>query len=149
MATINQITSFTGAYRFLSNFYPSEVIYSGPTGVARYRTVEHAYQAAKCILPEDAFRILAAEKPGQAKRLGRHVMLRKDWEAIKLTVMEGLLIQKFGVEPLKSKLFQTGEAELIEGNDWGDRYWGAEKRGDEWLGENHLGKLLMKIRSQI
>ena len=77
--------------------------------------------------------------------MGRHLPLRPDWEDVKLSVMEGLLRQKFREEPFKSQLKATGDAQLVEGNYWGDVYWGV-CRGQ---GENHLGKLLMKIRGEI
>lgn len=44
-------------------------------------------------------------------------------------------------------LLNTGEAELIEGNTWGDKFWGAvwdKELG--WVGQNWLGKLLMEER---
>ena len=59
--------------------------------------------------------------------------------------MRDLLRQKFAREPLRSQLLATGEAKLIEGNHWGDTFWGV-CRGQ---GENHLGMLLMKAREEI
>src|SRR6185369_8674281 len=43
-----KILEFQGDNRFLSNFFPAEVIYEGIT----YPTAEHAYQAAKTLDPE-------------------------------------------------------------------------------------------------
>ena len=86
-----------------------------------------------------------AETPGLAKKLGRKATIRPDWEKIKLPIMEYLLRQKFGDKTLKALLIGTGDAELVEGNMWGDTYWGVCKG----KGENHLGKLLMKIREEL
>lgn len=59
--------------------------------------------------------------------------------------MEDLLRQKFSKTPLRRLLLATGEAELIEGNTWGDTYWGV----CHGVGQNHLGCLLMKIRGEL
>jgi len=48
-------------------------------------------------------------------------------------------------ESLKEKLLATGDEELVEGNDWNDRVWGKV----DGVGENHLGRLLMKIRAEL
>lgn len=134
------ITSFTGDYRFLSNFWLSPVSFEGMA----FSTVEHAYQAAKTLDMDDRKRIAQLGSPGMAKRIGRLVTMRPDWEQVKLDVMLQLLLQKFQHEPLRSMLLATTNAELIEGNTWGDVFWGV-CRG---VGQNHLGKLLMKVRHE-
>jgi ribA/ribD-fused uncharacterized protein len=91
-------------------------------------------------------RIAKAATPGTAKRLGRAVSLRTDWETIKFAVMENLLRQKFANPALRWQLLATGSATLHEGNSWGDRIWGECPLG---VGENHLGRLLMKIRDEL
>ena len=139
--TIDTIDSFTGKYAFLSNFYASEVRLGGQVAL----TVEHAFQAAKAVRYADRLKILDAPTPTLSKRYGRRVMLRDDWEDIKLWVMEDLLRQKFRRQDLKRSLLATGDATLIEGNWWGDEFWGV----CEGKGENNLGKLLMTIREDI
>lgn len=130
------ISAFRGRYDFLSNFYPGG-----------RRTVEHHFQAAKCVNPEEAARILGAATPGEAKKLGRRVNLRPDWEAVKLVIMKELVRQKFTEShELTQKLLDTGDHELYEGNWWGDRFWGVDSRGE---GENHLGKILMEVRAEL
>jgi predicted NAD-dependent protein-ADP-ribosyltransferase YbiA (DUF1768 family) len=79
--------------------------------------------------------------PGQAKRAGNNLVLRPDWEEVKIPIMRELLKQKFSNRALMYKLRQT-KGELIEGNNWGDTFWGVCKG----QGENHLGRLLMEIR---
>lgn len=139
------ITSFSGAYDFLSNFYLAVVMYEG----RRYSTLEHAFQAAKTTDNGERALIERAQTPGIAKRLGRRVRLREDWEEIKLSVMRELLRDKFSDQELKEALIATYPRRLIEGNTWGDRFWGAEGFGGHWHGENHLGHLLMELREEL
>lgn len=133
------ITAFSGPYRFLSNFYPSPVTVNGNV----YPTVEHAFQASKTTNAIERRRIWNAPTPGVAKRLGRQATLRPDWEAVKIEVMRGLLIEKFEDPVLYDQLRSTDGRQLIEGNTWGDRFWGECPVGH---GENWLGRLLMEIR---
>jgi N-glycosidase YbiA len=138
---IPNISSFTGDYRFLSNFYPSDVELDGIV----YPSVEHAYQAAKTLDKEErkVFHKRPLPSAAEAKKLGRKSSLRSDWEGVKLQVMEDLLVQKFAHKELQEQLLATGQSLLVEGNWWGDSFWGVDnKKG----GQNHLGKLLMKIR---
>lgn len=81
---------------------------------------------------------------GQAKRRGYRVKLRDDWELVKLGIMEDLVRQKFNEKTLGDMLLATGDAELVEGNDWGDKFWGV----CDGEGQNMLGKILMKVRSE-
>lgn len=137
------IDSFSGEYRFLSNFYPSVIVggYRGDNVVAP--SVEHAYQAFKAERKADRDRILLAGSAAIAKRMGRTVKLRPDWEEVKLRIMTNLVRTKFLQNPaLGDKLLATGDEELIEGNHWGDTFWGV-CRGE---GENHLGRILMEVR---
>lgn len=135
------ISSFSGKYRFLSNFWAVPITYEGRV----YRSVEHAYQAAKTIDPEVKDKIVIAFLPAQAKRLGRKAILRPGWETKKLAIMEELLRLKFQHPGLREALLATEGEELIEGNTWGDCFWGA--CGKE--GHNHLGNLLMKVRDSL
>lgn len=151
MPSDGPITSFSGPHRFLSNFFPAEIEY----GAATYRTVEHAYQAAKTEDPLQRQHVGMAPTPGQAKSRGRKVTMRPQWELVKIEVMRGLLRQKFQDPELRGKLLATADRQLIEGNTWGDRYWGAVftlypgHPASVLEGENHLGKLLMEIREEL
>jgi len=133
------VTEFRGKYRFLSNFHPSLVLLDG----ALYPTVEHAYQAAKTLDYETRKRIRLMEKPGGAKRVGREVALRPNWEEIKLDIMLNLLRQKFLDTSLRELLSET-TGDLVEENHWGDTFWGV-CRG---VGQNNLGYLLMQVREE-
>lgn len=138
----DDILEFREAHEFLSNFWPVAIRFEGQT----YPTVEHAFQAAKTDDEEERARIRGARDPGKAKRLGRAVRLRRDWEKVKLGIMESLLREKFTAHPdLRELLLATGERRLVEGNTWGDAFWGV-CRG---RGKNHLGKLLMRVRDDL
>lgn len=140
---LTPITSFRGPYFFLSNFYPSPLSLEG----INYPTAEHAYQANKSELKEARERIAACATPAEAKDLGRHLHPRKDWsESTALQVMKEVLFAKFRQNSvLSQRLLCTSPSRLIERNTWGDTFWG-EYRGK---GDNHLGKLLMEVRSEI
>lgn len=135
------ITKFEGEHRFLSNFYPAKIEYEG----LLYPTVEHAYQAAKSDSVAERMFIAKAETPGKAKKIGKMLTLRPDWETVKDTVMLTLLTEKFKQPDLAQRLLNTGESLLVEGNNWGDTYWGVCE-GD---GLNRLGELLMVVRDKL
>lgn len=141
---VAKIGKFDGEYSFLSNFYPlgTPIEHDGIS----YPTVEHAYQACKTESP--AFRQAIAVLPtaAEAKRSGRNLSVREDWDAIKVTVMETLVVKKFLVNPdLQKRLLSTGDAVLEEGNHWKDTFWGVYNG----VGENHLGKILMRTRARF
>ena len=137
----NKISEFQGEYRFLSNFYPSSIVYGG----AVWPTVEHAYQAYKTLNLTKRDEIRNASTPGKAKRLGRTVKLRPDWEQKKTALMLVLLHEKFKYDTLLGKrLAATGERLLIEGNNWNDTFWGV----CGGRGMNVLGSLLMLVRAE-
>lgn len=142
---MNVIDKFDDNNAFLSNFvYVPGGIWI-PNETFRYRDVERAYQASKTFNIEQRIEIRDAATPGKAKRLGRLVTIRSDWDEIKIDVMTDLLCQKFTYPEFKQRLIDTGDAVLIEGNTWNDTFWGMCKG----LGENNLGKILMIIRSNL
>ena len=145
-----KIDCFDGEYAFLSNFYPSQVEEDGGYHIV-YPTIEHYFQAMKT--KDEALRrkIAAAETPGKAKRLGRKLSLRADWEQIKDQVMYYAIKGKFEYPELREKLLATGDAVLEEGNTWHDNYWGnchCEQCKDI-AGKNTLGRILMLVRKEI
>lgn len=138
-----KINNFRGEYRFLSNFYETPVSYAGLT----YRNAEAAFQAQKTL--DKAIRqTFTGMDPSEAKKAGRRVALRPDWERVKDQIMLDVVTAKFNAHPdLAEKLLATGDAELVEGNTWGDRYWGVDARTGEGL--NKLGKTLMAVREAL
>lgn len=139
---MKEITSFKGEYRFLSNFWTCSVIYEGE----KYPSSEHAYVAAKTLDKQLRKEIAACETAGKVKRLGRRLQIREDWEEIKIKAMYIIVKDKFTRSAiLKTKLLSTFPATLIEGNTWGDTIWGV----CNGVGENNLGKILMKVRDEL
>lgn len=138
-----EIKGFFGRYRWLSNFWEVPVTYCGRI----YPTAENAYQAAKVEdLTEELAKKFTSMTPGGAKRLGKRVKLKANWDKIKFAVMREILVSKFcGDDTLRRQLIATGDAYLEETNSWGDKCWGVY-RG---VGDNNLGKLLMEIRAEF
>lgn len=134
------ISSFRDENRFLSNFFRlrKPIVHKGIT----YWYTETFFQASKTL---DMKLRLAISKmsPSESKTAGRAVKLRDNWESLKVISMFYALIQKFSDPWFKEKLMATKSHKLIEGNTWGDTYWGVDKRQG---GHNMLGLLLMTIR---
>lgn len=136
------ILEFSGRWRFLSNFHPSQIEHEGIT----FATVEHAFQAAKTLDFASREEVARQTTPGRAKRAGRRLELRPDWEIIKFGLMKTLVVLKFTTHPqLASQLLSTGNRHLEEGNRWGDTVFGT----CDGVGENRLGRTLMEVRTQI
>lgn len=135
-----KIERFENEYFFLSNFYMHPVSYEG----ILYPSSEHAYQASKTLDMDIRIEISKLQTAGQSKKYGRKLKLRPDWDIIKVKVMYEILEIKFKDIDLRQKLIDTNPHELIEGNWWGDTFWGVcNGRGD-----NYLGKILMFLRSK-
>ena len=139
-----EIRGFQEQYRFLSNFYLSPITVNG----VLFSTVEHAYQAFKMKTLSDLMKVAECVTPGQAKRLARTLPIRQDWPEKREEVMYSLLLHKFAIPELSAQLLSTQDFLLVETNNWHDNYWGDCEcpRCKNTVGENRLGKLLMKIR---
>lgn len=147
---MKMIHGFDNKYSFLSNFYACQVEYEGIT----YPTSEHAFQAAKSLDPNIRKWIAAAFTPGQAKRRGRSIELRSDWEEIKDQVMLDIVREKFKNEDMRARLLMTieeGYDSFCEDNYWHDNYWGNCncERCKNIEGKNMLGKILMDIANEV
>ena len=132
---------FRNEYWFLSNMYPCSIWYEGALdGKYIFRSVETIFQMMKCDDDNEkkGFELLNGF---EAKKRGRRVKLRDDWNEIKLDVMRDILEVKFSIPDLRNKLIRVND-EIVEDNNWGDRYWGR----CNGIGKNMLGKLLMEIR---
>lgn len=139
---MSRIISFTGPNFFLSNFYPCEVAFEGKV----YKSSEHAYMASKTEDLNVREYIASQPTPGQAKKIGRSIPLRENWDNVRVYYMRTILKSKFSDQALYEKLLSTAPYELIEGNTWGDTFWGQCPIGK---GQNMLGKLLMELRDDI
>lgn len=137
------ISSFTGKYFFLSNFFPCEVVYGGIS----YPSSEHAFVAAKSDDVRDHEYIATIPSAGKVKQYGRRLILRDGWDNMRVQVMRDIVSIKFNSHDyLRNALLATGSEELVEGNYWGDTFWGQCPVG---TGNNNLGKILMEIRSVL
>lgn len=142
MSEEKRIEGFWREYEFLSNFYPSPIEYEE----MRFPTVEHAFQAAKSLDLATRERFTRYPTPGAAKRAGRRLELRPDWDKVRIGIMGELIALKFAPgTALCHKLLATGGATLVEENWWRDRFWGTTNG----IGENWLGRLLMSRRAEL
>ena len=142
------INQFEGGYEFLSNFYEVPFRWRGN----EYPTVEHAFQAAKTLDPVKRQEIATARTPGIAKRLGRSVHLRPDWEEVKEEIMYECVSAKFHQNiGCALALLATGDEELVEGTSWHDNEWGTCycPKCINIEGKNKLGKILMRVREEM
>ena len=104
------IDHFHGAYAFLSNFYPSRIYYRGYW----YANNEAAFQAQKTLSPKEQLQFTKLRNPKDAKKLGREVQLRSDWERVKLMYMYEICMCKFMQNPTLCKaLLATGNCHLV------------------------------------
>ena len=139
---MSEICEFRGENYYLSNFYETPVTYEGIT----YQNNEAAFQAQKCLNPKDRIQF-AGMNATEAKKLGRSVTLRPDWERVKTSIMRDVVHAKFSQHPeLAEKLMATGNAYLAEGNTWHDRVWGIDENRN---GANLLGIILMEERDAL
>ncbi len=138
---MKKITEFKSKKKFLSNYYNHAIKYDG----IMYPTNEHAYQAAKTTVGDIKIKISKLKHPNSAKKYGSKVMLRNDWEYVKLDIMYNINKIKFDDYLLKKMLLDTGVAYLEEGNYWHDTFWGV----CNGVGKNNLGKILMRIRNEL
>jgi hypothetical protein len=139
------ILGFQGKYSFLSNFWEVRIYLEGQD--EPYSSVENAYQAQKTTNPKlrEIIRKCSAE---EAKTLGQNIIIRPDWNnELRITTMRELLSQKFSCHnvELVQRLLATGDAKLVESNNWGDTFFGI----CDGKGANHLGELLMEVRSTL
>ena len=138
----SMVKMFRGEYYFLSNFYDVEIVY----GSLKFKNVESAFQALKS-KDYNVRKMFENLSGSESKKLGRKIKLREDWKEIRVKVMEYLIRIKFRNSELRKKLLATGDQLLIEGNYWNDSYWGVDLKNN--VGENMLGKILMKVRKDI
>lgn len=142
MEESEMINSFTGQHQFLSNFYPCKIQVFG----LEFLNSEAAFQSQK-FLDKDAQLQFCCIDASTAKHLGhsRQWRLRSDWEQVKVTIMKQVLQAKFSDPILGRLLVDTYPQKLVEGNTWGDTYWGV----CDGVGHNMLGRLLMKTREKL
>lgn len=136
------INEFRGKYSFLSNFWMQE--FKGEHG-EKYPSVEHYFQCHKATNEKDFEKIRSAKTSSEAKKLGKKIKIRTDWDDVKEDVMfNGVYLKFYHNLDLRKQLTETYDEDLIEGNDWNDTFWGVDLKTNQ--GMNKLGKILMKVR---
>ena len=164
------VDSFRYKYACFSNFSSHRITYKG----INYENSEAAFQAQK-FEDENVKQLFKSLDPSKAKALGRskviflntegeyyknklpsdigqrsnkftkHAM-RSDWDKIRVEEMYQIVKNKYEQNPdIKRILLLTGERDLMEGNTWGDRFWGQV----DGKGLNFLGRILMQIRYEL
>jgi ribA/ribD-fused uncharacterized protein len=142
------VKEFTGEYAFLSNFHVNPFAWRNTV----FPTGEHAFQYAKGYAVVDHMEahrhfdaVLAAPSPSKAKYAGRSVKIDVGaWDDMKIQYMREIVHARFATSEVSmvGSLINTGAMMLVEGNTWGDGFWGrcAGK------GFNTLGVILMEER---
>lgn len=159
------VKEFRGKYAFLSNFAPChievQVTYpasNGLTLVFPFSSVESAYHAhknpsqawwAECAAATGREAISELKAKATALACHEHGWLREDWDVIKVPVMYQLLCSKFSDPYYEVPLLETVGMVLEEGNTWKDDFWGIDRNRRPQRGLNILGKMLMKIRTNL
>lgn len=140
------INHFRDEYSWLSNMQLVDIKLRGRV----FPSVEHAYCSEK---NNDAeWKDMCADRDlssAGVKKMSKEIKLRDDWDDVKLLVMEHCLKLKFNQEPFRTKLIETGNQNIVEGNYWNDLFWGVDIKVTPNIGENHLGRLIMKIRNNL
>ncbi|HEY3691144.1 MAG TPA: NADAR family protein [Pseudonocardiaceae bacterium] len=142
------VNGFAGDHRFLNNFHEHPIIWDGDD----YPSNEASYNAGKTLDPDLRAWIAAAPSPREAKRRGRQIPLRPDWDDLhRYHVMRQVIAAKFADPALAERLLSTGTACLIERNTWHDQIWGccSCRRHQPMPGKNLLGRYLMRHRAQL
>lgn len=142
------LDDFRGEYKWLSNFGHSPIVkWSILTrDYEKYDTVEHLFQASKAVTKAEHEWVQSSKTPRIARSRGQKIRLRSDWEHVKVQVMKDAISRKFSQnDDLRQRLIDTEDRYLIEGNTWGDKFWGV----CEGRGQNKLGEILMEYRANL
>lgn len=111
-------------------------------------SVEHYYQAMKYGEAAYAEKIRNAPRPEDAAKLGksRWHKKRKDWDAVKVTVMtRGTYIKCRTYPEISEMLLNTGDIDIKDNSQY-DYFWGI---GRDQRGHNAFGQMLMDIRDKL
>lgn len=135
-------------YGVFSNLYRSEIVVRGRT----FRSVEDAYQSLKLRKAKVREWLLAAPSPGLAATTA-HALTRYDrfpgWGKLRYAWMIECLRVKYTQNADCARvLLDTGASRLVEcgqEDNAVNRRWGEV----DGVGENLLGRMLMKVRAEI
>lgn len=141
--TDQQVFFYEQEFYPLSNFSAFAVEWRGRV----WPTSEHAYHSEKFVDQADKEIIYECRSAHDAfKNAQMMIVTTPNWKEIREVIMYGILTAKLSQHPyVRKKLMETGERELIE-NSWRDDFWGW---GENREGQNALGKLWMRIRTEM
>ena len=139
------IIEFQNQYFWLSNFFATPVAMDGYV----FPASENAFMSGKSKDITWKQFCTTETNPGAMKSAGRKVKLIDNWDVIRIDAMLKALRAKFSDPILRAKLLATGNRQLIEGNRWGDKFWGVCIKTPQHVGQNNLGKLLMQLRYEL
>ena len=134
-------------YPEFSNFDTVELVFDN----RKFKNSEAAFQYGK-YRPGEETDALCTVSGAVAKRLGRQIHMRLDWDDVKYEHMKNVLFAKFTQsEKHKQLLLSTGNQWLVELTYWHDNTWGICNcaRCIKKLSENMLGLALMEVRAAI
>lgn len=168
---------FREDFHVFSNFYllrkPYYVTVHDPeTGESDgiwYASSEQAYMAAKTLNIEIR-RLISQMTAAEAKKYCRSEEFKQRYQRpdfwdidngyqrymhgvsdeLCVHFMRDIVWQKFADPQLRKILLDTGDAHIMEGNTWGDDFWGkVVNRSGHLVGKNKLGGLLMDLRNEF
>ena len=139
------ILGFDGEFQWMSNFWPVSLLFDG----VRYGSVEQAYQAAKTLNLDERLKIQMTKTPSRAKKQGRSLTVRSDWDAVKIPIMLRLQRQKYRNGRLSERLAATGKRQIFELNAWNDVFWGVVENEGGYEGVNAMGQILSLVRDEV
>lgn len=147
MAITKPFAAFRGSKAIYSNMHVSPFVFNG----VECESVEHEYQASKAINRDNAIWIRQSKDPYEAKRRGRTVPCRKDWDTVKLSIMFNLVLAKFSQNNKLARQLKEETEVLTEYNYWHDNFWGSCTCGRVGCGKgkNHLGWILLRVRDAL
>ena len=128
----------------------------------KYKTAEHFMMTEKAKLfadNESVEKVIAANSPKEAKKIGRSVnnFDPVEWNKHRFEIVVSANLAKFSQKnALKTFLLNTGNKVLVEASP-GDRIWGIgmgqnnenAETPKNWRGSNLLGFALMETRQRI
>lgn len=147
----NVIKNVVESKRYCINWFSnmrrmdSPITYQG----INYWTVENFYVAIK--VPNNSIRHRERQKiaqmnPGLAKKYGRTLNVRKDWNLVKMDFMRIAIEHKFKRGTSWYDKLLSFDKPVIEWNNWKDVFYG--KCIFTGKGENNLGKLIDRIKTE-
>lgn len=134
-------------YQGLDNFYKKDMFYQGRV----WSSAENAYQAQKSA-DLNTKELFIKYEPEYARLYGNLIDARFDWHRVDDMYLDEILSAKFEDSELRDLLLSTGDSELVyDTTETHDNDLGHCRCAEciSRIGQNRLGKALMKLREQL